>query len=48
LRARASDNGAHRSAADGHALAFAIFTDAIPTETAHTVQDNMAITIADY
>ncbi len=35
-------------AADGHTLAFAIFTDNIPTETAHTVQDHMAITVADY
>jgi D-alanyl-D-alanine carboxypeptidase/D-alanyl-D-alanine-endopeptidase (penicillin-binding protein 4) len=35
-------------AADGHTLVFAIFTDGIPTETAHTFQDNMAITIADY
>jgi serine-type D-Ala-D-Ala carboxypeptidase/endopeptidase (penicillin-binding protein 4) len=35
-------------AADGHTLAFAIFTDAIPTETAHTFQDNIAITVADY
>jgi serine-type D-Ala-D-Ala carboxypeptidase/endopeptidase (penicillin-binding protein 4) len=35
-------------AADGHLLAFAIFTDAIPTETAHTFQDNMAITVANY
>jgi D-alanyl-D-alanine carboxypeptidase/D-alanyl-D-alanine-endopeptidase (penicillin-binding protein 4) len=35
-------------AADGHTLAFAIFTDDIPTETAHTFQDNMAITVADY
>ncbi len=34
-------------AADGHTLAFAIFTDGIPTETAHTFQDNMAITLAD-
>ncbi len=34
-------------AADGHTLAFAIFTDDIPTETAHTFQDNMAITLAD-
>ena len=32
---------------DGHLLAFAIFTDAIATETAHTFQDHMAITIAD-
>jgi D-alanyl-D-alanine carboxypeptidase/D-alanyl-D-alanine-endopeptidase (penicillin-binding protein 4) len=35
-------------AADGNTLAFAIFTDGIPIETAHTFQDNMAITIADY
>jgi serine-type D-Ala-D-Ala carboxypeptidase/endopeptidase (penicillin-binding protein 4) len=35
-------------AADGHTLAFAIFTDDIPTETAHTFQDHMAITVADY
>jgi D-alanyl-D-alanine carboxypeptidase/D-alanyl-D-alanine-endopeptidase (penicillin-binding protein 4) len=35
-------------AADGHTLAFAIFTDGIATETAHTFQDNMAITVADY
>jgi D-alanyl-D-alanine carboxypeptidase/D-alanyl-D-alanine-endopeptidase (penicillin-binding protein 4) len=35
-------------AADGHLLAFALFTDAIPTETAHVFQDHMAITVADY
>jgi D-alanyl-D-alanine carboxypeptidase/D-alanyl-D-alanine-endopeptidase (penicillin-binding protein 4) len=35
-------------AADGHTLAFAIFTDGIPIEAAHTSQDNMAITVADY
>jgi serine-type D-Ala-D-Ala carboxypeptidase/endopeptidase (penicillin-binding protein 4) len=35
-------------AADGHTLAFAIFNDGIATEMAHTVQDNIAITIADY
>jgi D-alanyl-D-alanine carboxypeptidase/D-alanyl-D-alanine-endopeptidase (penicillin-binding protein 4) len=35
-------------AADGHTLAFAIFNDGIATETAHTFQDNMAITIADF
>jgi D-alanyl-D-alanine carboxypeptidase/D-alanyl-D-alanine-endopeptidase (penicillin-binding protein 4) len=35
-------------AADGHTLAFAIFTDGIPTETAHTFQDHMTITVADY
>ena len=34
-------------AADGHTLAFAIFTDGIATETAHTFQDHMAITVAD-
>jgi D-alanyl-D-alanine carboxypeptidase/D-alanyl-D-alanine-endopeptidase (penicillin-binding protein 4) len=33
--------------AGGHLLAFAIFTDAISTEAAHTFQDHMAITIAD-
>jgi len=36
------------NAADGHTLAFAIFTDGIGIETAHTFQDHMAITIADY
>jgi D-alanyl-D-alanine carboxypeptidase/D-alanyl-D-alanine-endopeptidase (penicillin-binding protein 4) len=35
-------------ASDGHLLAFAIFTDDIATETAHTFQDHMAITVADY
>ncbi|MCW3018540.1 MAG: D-alanyl-D-alaninecarboxypeptidase/D-alanyl-D-alanine-endopeptidase [Solirubrobacterales bacterium] len=35
-------------AANGHTLVFAIFTDNIPTETAHTFQDHMAITVADY
>ncbi len=35
-------------AADGHLLAFAIFTDGIGTESAHVFQDHMAITIADY
>jgi serine-type D-Ala-D-Ala carboxypeptidase/endopeptidase (penicillin-binding protein 4) len=35
-------------AADGHTLVFAIFTDGIPTETAHVFQDHMAITVADY
>ncbi|HWY17888.1 MAG TPA: D-alanyl-D-alanine carboxypeptidase/D-alanyl-D-alanine-endopeptidase [Solirubrobacteraceae bacterium] len=34
--------------ANGHTLAFAIFTDGIATETAHVFQDHMAITIADY
>ncbi|HYM45071.1 MAG TPA: D-alanyl-D-alanine carboxypeptidase/D-alanyl-D-alanine-endopeptidase [Solirubrobacteraceae bacterium] len=36
------------NAADGHTLAFAIFTDGIPTETAHAFQDHMTITIAGY
>jgi D-alanyl-D-alanine carboxypeptidase/D-alanyl-D-alanine-endopeptidase (penicillin-binding protein 4) len=36
------------NAADGHTLAFAIFTDGIATETAHTFQDHMTITIANY
>jgi D-alanyl-D-alanine carboxypeptidase/D-alanyl-D-alanine-endopeptidase (penicillin-binding protein 4) len=36
------------NAADGHTLAFAIFTDGIATETAHVFQDHMAITVADY
>ncbi len=35
-------------AADGHTLAFAVFNDGIAIETAHTLQDNMAITVADY
>jgi serine-type D-Ala-D-Ala carboxypeptidase/endopeptidase (penicillin-binding protein 4) len=35
-------------AADGHLLAFAIFTDGIEIEAAHVLQDHMAITIADY
>ncbi len=36
------------NAADGHTLAFAIFTDGIPTKTAHVFQDHMAIAVADY
>jgi len=35
-------------AANGHLLAFAIFTDGISTEAAHVFQDHMAITVADY
>ncbi|HTA31836.1 MAG TPA: D-alanyl-D-alanine carboxypeptidase/D-alanyl-D-alanine-endopeptidase [Solirubrobacteraceae bacterium] len=35
-------------AADGHTLVFAIFTDRIGIETAHTFQDHMAITVANY
>jgi len=34
-------------AANGHLLAFAIFTDGIETQGAHTIQDHMAISIAD-
>jgi serine-type D-Ala-D-Ala carboxypeptidase/endopeptidase (penicillin-binding protein 4) len=34
--------------AGGELLAFAIFNDGIATEAAHTFQDHMAITIADY
>jgi serine-type D-Ala-D-Ala carboxypeptidase/endopeptidase (penicillin-binding protein 4) len=33
---------------NGHQLAFAIFNDGIATEAAHTFQDHMAITIANY
>jgi serine-type D-Ala-D-Ala carboxypeptidase/endopeptidase (penicillin-binding protein 4) len=32
----------------GHVLAFAFFTDGIETAHAHTIQDNMAITLARY
>ncbi len=35
-------------AADGHLLAFAIFTDGIEVEQAHTIQDHMTITAANY
>jgi D-alanyl-D-alanine carboxypeptidase/D-alanyl-D-alanine-endopeptidase (penicillin-binding protein 4) len=35
-------------AVGGHLLAFAIFTDGVPVEAAHTFQDHMAITIASY
>jgi D-alanyl-D-alanine carboxypeptidase/D-alanyl-D-alanine-endopeptidase (penicillin-binding protein 4) len=34
-------------AANGHELAFAIFTDGIPIESAHTFQDHIAIGLAD-
>ncbi|HWY90650.1 MAG TPA: D-alanyl-D-alanine carboxypeptidase/D-alanyl-D-alanine-endopeptidase [Solirubrobacteraceae bacterium] len=36
------------TAAGGHTLAFAIFTDGIATQSAHVFQDHMAITIAGY
>jgi D-alanyl-D-alanine carboxypeptidase/D-alanyl-D-alanine-endopeptidase (penicillin-binding protein 4) len=36
------------TAANGHTLAFAIFTDGIATATAHVFQDHMTITIAGY
>src|SRR5262249_39727354 len=35
-------------AVGGHLLAFAIFTDGVTVEAAHTLQDHMAITIASY
>jgi serine-type D-Ala-D-Ala carboxypeptidase/endopeptidase (penicillin-binding protein 4) len=35
-------------AVGGHLLAFALFTDGVTVEAAHTVQDHMAITIASY
>lgn len=35
-------------AANGHLVAFAFFDDAIAIETAHVLQDNMAISIARY
>jgi serine-type D-Ala-D-Ala carboxypeptidase/endopeptidase (penicillin-binding protein 4) len=35
-------------ARDGHLLAFALFTDGISTSFAHTIQDHMTISIADY
>ena len=35
-------------AADGHLLAFAIFNDGIATPAAHTFQDHLAITLANY
>lgn len=35
-------------AANGDILAFAFFTDGIETEEAHTIQDNMTITLARY
>ncbi len=34
-------------AADGHELAFAIFTDNIAIESAHAFQDHIAISLAD-
>jgi D-alanyl-D-alanine carboxypeptidase/D-alanyl-D-alanine-endopeptidase (penicillin-binding protein 4) len=36
------------TAANGHTLAFAIFTDGIATASAHVFQDHMTITIAGY
>jgi D-alanyl-D-alanine carboxypeptidase/D-alanyl-D-alanine-endopeptidase (penicillin-binding protein 4) len=35
-------------ARNGHLLAFALFTDGIETGFAHTIQDHMTISIADY
>jgi D-alanyl-D-alanine carboxypeptidase/D-alanyl-D-alanine-endopeptidase (penicillin-binding protein 4) len=34
--------------ANGQEVAFAFFTDGIATESAHVIQDNMTITLADY
>ena len=45
---RVSNLVGYCQAADGHLLAFAIFTDGIATETAHIFQDHMAITLADF
>lgn len=36
------------TAANGHTLAFAFFTDGIATEAAHVFQDHMTITLAGY
>jgi D-alanyl-D-alanine carboxypeptidase/D-alanyl-D-alanine-endopeptidase (penicillin-binding protein 4) len=36
------------AAANGDEIAFAFFIDGVPIEKAHTLQDNMAITLADY
>jgi len=36
------------NAANGHVLAFAFFNDGIETGAAHTIQDNMAISLARY
>jgi D-alanyl-D-alanine carboxypeptidase/D-alanyl-D-alanine-endopeptidase (penicillin-binding protein 4) len=44
----ASNLAGYCNAADGHTLAFAIFNDGLATETAHTFQDHMTITLADY
>ena len=44
----ASNLAGYCQAADGHLLAFAIFNDDIATELAHTFQDHMTISIADY
>ena len=44
----ASNLAGYCAAADGDELAFAFFNDGIPTDTAHTLQDNMTITLADY
>jgi D-alanyl-D-alanine carboxypeptidase/D-alanyl-D-alanine-endopeptidase (penicillin-binding protein 4) len=35
-------------AANGHLLAFAFFNDGISISLAHTIQDHMTITLADY
>jgi D-alanyl-D-alanine carboxypeptidase/D-alanyl-D-alanine-endopeptidase (penicillin-binding protein 4) len=42
----ASNLAGYCTSANGHVLAFAIFTDGIATSFAHTLQDQMAITLA--
>jgi serine-type D-Ala-D-Ala carboxypeptidase/endopeptidase (penicillin-binding protein 4) len=42
----ASNLAGYCSSANGHVLAFAIFTDAIPVSYAHTIQDHLVITLA--
>jgi serine-type D-Ala-D-Ala carboxypeptidase/endopeptidase (penicillin-binding protein 4) len=44
----ASNLAGYCTAANGHTLAFTIFTDGISTTAAHVFQDHMTITIADY
>ena len=44
----ASNLAGYCQSSDGHLLAFAIFNDDIATELAHTFQDHMTISIADY
>jgi serine-type D-Ala-D-Ala carboxypeptidase/endopeptidase (penicillin-binding protein 4) len=43
-----SNLGGYCQSSNGHLLAFAIFTDGITIEAAHTFQDHMTITLAGY